>query len=120
MSAVSRELSRDERTAIHTLVKKSCANYSRDYGCLPLETECYMLGKWWTGAYCRYFESSVLPLDPALEAALMGGAVDMRHCAYCGQPFRESGKRRYCSSACADNALRKQKREYIRKRRGRV
>lgn len=34
-------------------------------------SECYMLGKCWTGAYCRYFRESVLPLDPALEAALL-------------------------------------------------
>lgn len=24
-------------------------------------SECYMLGKWWTGAYCRYFREAVLP-----------------------------------------------------------
>ena len=31
-------------------------------------SECYMLGKCWTSAYCRYFRESVLPLNPALEA----------------------------------------------------
>lgn len=117
MSGNDRELTRDERAAICKLVTKSCANYQREYGCLPLDGECYMLLKWWTGAYCKYFQSAVLPLDPALEAALMGEAVDMRPCAGCGQPFPASGKRAYCSAACEKNALRKQKREYMRKRR---
>ena len=33
-----------------------------------LDSDCYMLGKCWTGSYCRYFRESVLPLAPALEA----------------------------------------------------
>lgn len=33
-------------------------------------SDCYMLGKCWTGAYCRYFREAVLPTNPALEAAL--------------------------------------------------
>ena len=61
-----RELTRDERKGIRKLVTEMCANYDRDYGCLPLDCECYMLGKWWTGAYCRYFREAVLPLDPVL------------------------------------------------------
>lgn len=68
----SRELTRREKTAIRALVTKWCANYDRELGCLPLECECFMLGKCWTGAYCRYFREAVLPLDPALEADLSG------------------------------------------------
>lgn len=37
-----RELSRDERKGIRKLVTEMCANYDRDYGCLPLDCECYM------------------------------------------------------------------------------
>jgi len=78
-----------------------------------------MLGKWWTGAFCRYFESSVLPLDPALEAALMGGGADLRRCAACGEVYRASDeRRRYCSTLCAGIAQRKQQREHMRKKRG--
>ena len=68
---MSRELTRKEKTAIRSLVVTWCANYDREYGCLPLDSDCYMLGKCWTGSYCRYFRESVLPLDPALEASLM-------------------------------------------------
>lgn len=110
-----RELTREERAAIRKLVVSMCANYDRDYGCLPLDCECYMLGKWWKGGYCKYFRNAVLPLDPALEAALTGGAVDMRPCAVCGQPFPMNGKRAYCSDACAGKARNKRQREYMRK-----
>ena len=68
---MARELTREEKRAIRALVTKWCANYDREYGCLPLDCECYMLGKCWTGAYCRYFREAVLPLDPALEVSLL-------------------------------------------------
>ena len=67
---MSRELTRQEKAAIRKLVTKWCANYDKDYGCLPLDCPCYMLGKCWTGAYCRYFRAAVLPLDPVLERSL--------------------------------------------------
>ena len=97
-----RELTRQEKAAIRSLVTKWCANYDREWGCLPLECECYMLGKCWTGAYCRYFREAVLPLDPALEEALTGrGAVPvLLPCPVCGRPFLPDKRRRYCSPAC--------------------
>ena len=72
---MSRELTRQEKAAIRSLVKRWCANYDKDIGCLPLDCECYMLGKCWTGAYCRYFRAAVLPLDPVLERSLTVEAV---------------------------------------------
>ena len=42
---MSRELTRQEKTAIRSLVKRWCANYDKDAGCLPLDAPCYMLGK---------------------------------------------------------------------------
>ena len=41
---MSRELTRQEKAAIRSLVKRWCANYDKDIGCLPLDCECYMLG----------------------------------------------------------------------------
>ena len=58
---MSRELTREEKRAIRKLVFYLCANYDREYGCVPLDCSCYMLGKCWTGAYCRYFRDAVLP-----------------------------------------------------------
>ena len=117
--ADSRELTRQEKAAIRSLVTQWCANYDREWGCLPLECECYMLGKCWTGAYCRYFREAVLPLDPALEEALAGrGAVPaLRPCPVCGRPFLPDNRRRYCSPACGKAAHRRQQREYMRRKR---
>lgn len=116
---MSRELTREEKAAIRRLVTGLCANYDREYGCLPLDCECYMLGKCWTGAYCRYFREAVLPTDPALEAALTteGPAPEMRPCPVCGRPFLPEGNQAYCSVACSEAARRKRQRDYMRKRR---
>ena len=84
---MSRELTRQEKAAIRSLVKRWCANYDKDIGCLPLDCECYMLGKCWTGAYCCYFRSAVLPLDPVLERSLTVETVaETRPCPVCGRP----------------------------------
>ena len=78
-----RELNRSERAAIRKLVTELCANYdSQDKICLPLNSPCYMLNKWWTGAYCRYFEKAVLPVDAALESAITGEDTSMRQKTY--------------------------------------
>jgi len=114
----ARELTREERAAIRTLVVKMCANYDHDYGCLPLDCPCYMLNKWWTGAYCKYFRAAVLPLDPVLEAALTETAKpETKSCALCGKPFATGGKRAYCSPACQKEANRRKSRELIRAKR---
>ena len=117
--AEARELTREERAAIRKLVTGMCANYDREYGCLPLDCACYMLNKWWTGSYCKYFQNAVLPLDPVLEAALTGsGPVPETHnCPVCGKSFVPQGKRRYCSPACQRVADRKKARERMRKKR---
>lgn len=117
---MSRELTREEKAAIRRLVTSMCANFDREYGCLPLDCECYMLGKCWTGAYCRWFREAVLPLDPALEAALCSGspAPDFKPCPVCGGAVPVDGRQAYCSQRCAQVARRKQKREHMRKKRG--
>ena len=115
-----RELTREEKGKIRALVTKWCANYDREYGCLPLDCECYMLGKCWTGTYCRYFRDAVLPLDSVLEAALTaeGPAPETRLCPVCGSVFLPDGRTRYCSPACAKKAHRRQQRDHMKKKRG--
>lgn len=115
-----RELTREEKGKIRALVTKWCANYDWEYGCLPLDCECYMLGKCWTGTYCRYFRDAVLPLDSVLEAALTaeGPAPETRPCPICGRAFLPDGRTRYCSPACAKKAHRRQQRDHMKKKRG--
>ena len=117
---MNRELTREERAAIRSLVVRWCANYDRDYGCLPLDCACYMLGKCYTGALCRYFREAVLPLNPALEAALLteGPPPCFKSCPVCGRPVPPDGRLTYCSAACSKAAHRRQQREHMRKKRG--
>ena len=116
---MSRELTREEKAAIRALVVKWCANYDRECGCLPLDCECYMLGKCWTGAYCRYFREAVLPLAPELLAALTveGSSPELRACAVCGKAFLPEGRQAYCSDACKTEGNRRKSRERMRKMR---
>ena len=117
---MSRELTREEKAAIRKLVTKWCAKYDKEYGCLPLDCECYMLGKCWTGAFCRYFREAVLPLNPVLEATLTqdGPAPETQICPVCGRAFLPDGRTRYCSPSCAKVARLKKQRGYMRKYRG--
>jgi hypothetical protein len=115
-----RELTRAERAAIRRLVVSQCANHDGESGCLPLDGACYMLGKWWTGAYCKYFREAVLPIDRVLEAALLGGAApaqETRPCAVCGKAFPVSGKQAYCSAACQRAGNRKKSRARMQRKR---
>jgi len=114
-----RELTREERAAIRKLVPGMCANYDHEYGCLPLDYGgCYMLDKWWTGSYCKYFRDAVLPLDPMLEATLTGRVAPAQDiCAACGKSFIPQGRAKYCAP-CAKTARKKRQRGYMRKKRG--
>jgi len=121
-SSDPRELTREEQAALRKLVASLCINYDYEYGCLPLDGPCFMFGKWWTGGYCKYFHTAVLPADPALEAALTGEAVpavDTRTCVICRKPFSANGKQAYCSADCARKAHRCQQRKHMRDKRGR-
>lgn len=112
-------MTRTERTAIRRLVKR-CANYDAEYGCLPLDGPCYMLRKWWTGGYCRYFQEAVLPLDPALEAALTteGSRPGFKLCPICGDIYLPVTSQAYCSAACRSKGIREAAR--LRQRRHRI
>ena len=57
-----RELTGREKRQIKKLVTSLCANYDKEYGCLPLDCECYMFGVCFTNsALCRKFRSDLLP-----------------------------------------------------------
>ena len=116
---MSRELTREEKAAIRKLVLSLCANYDRAQGCLPLDCECYMLGKCWTGAYCRYFCEAVLPTDPVLEAALTteGPPPDSKPCPVCGAAYLPVTSQAYCSDTCRLIGQREADRRRKRERR---
>ncbi|MDL2233175.1 cysteine-rich VLP domain-containing protein [Ruminococcaceae bacterium OttesenSCG-928-L11] len=114
-----RELTRSELRDTRRLVTTMCANYDHEYGCLPLETGCFMLGKAYAGgALCKYFKAAVLPLNPELEAVFCGQPkAAVRICTACGKnPVPIRGRAKYCV-ACAQKIHRRQKTESERKRR---
>ena len=114
MSNNCRELTGREKQRIKKLVISLCANYDKEYGCLPLDCDCPMLGICFTNsALCRYFRKSVLPEDAGLEAVFT--QISTTHCKQCGKPFPTDGKRVYCSQRCAEEARRKQTAARVRK-----
>ena len=114
MSNNYRELTGREKQRIKKLITSLCANYDKEYGCLPLDCDCPMLGICFTNsALCRYFRKSVLPEDAGLEAVFT--QTPTIHCKQCGKPFPTDGKRVYCSQRCAEEARRKQTAARVRK-----
>ena len=115
-----RELTREEKREIKNLVVGTCANYDRQYGCLPLDYgRCYMIDKCWTGAYCKYFRKAILPLNPALEASLTdsGRISSEKICPVCGAVYFPTTSQAYCSDACRIKGQREDNRKRQRKRR---
>ena len=114
MSNNYRELTGREKQRIKKLITSLCANYDKEYGCLPLDCDCPMLGICFTNsALCRYFRKSVLPEDAELEAVFT--QTPNTHCKQCGKPFPTDGKRVYCSQRCAEEARRRQTAARVRK-----
>lgn len=112
----TRELTAKEKRAIRKLVTIQCANYDPEYGCLPLECDCYMFTiAFNTSALCRYFHEAVLPLDSALEAVFTGQPV--KPCKRCGKPFPVNGRQTYCADACAAVAQKESTAARVRKHR---
>ena len=71
MSNNYRELTGREKQRIKKLVTSLCANYDKEYGCLPLDCVCPMLGICFTNRpLCRYFRKS-LPASPELMPEIL-------------------------------------------------
>lgn len=105
---IPRELTAAERRTIRRSVLSECANYDNENGCLLLSSACFMLNKWWTDSYCRYFETSILPAYPVLEQALKGKlTANTKPCSVCGKRFPAMGRKIYCSEKCREQGRKK-------------
>lgn len=59
MTQIYRELTGREKQRIKKLITSRCANYDKEYGCLPLDCECPMFGICYTNsALCRKFRNA--------------------------------------------------------------
>ncbi|MDO4568682.1 MAG: cysteine-rich VLP protein [Clostridia bacterium] len=118
MNDSHRELTNREIARIGKLVVSRCANYDEEYGCLPLDGTCYMLGICYTNSpLCKYFRDAVLPTAPALYALFQ--KASLASCRQCGKRFHANGRRAYCSDACATAARRRQTAARVRRHRQR-
>lgn len=116
MTKTYRELTRKEERQIKKLVVSKCVNYDKEYGCLPLDCECYMFGVCYScSRLCSYFRKAVLPEDKELQAVFE--PIPLAVCKECGKHFQKNGKRAYCSDKCAAEARRKQTAARVRKHR---
>lgn len=116
MSKTYRELTGREKRQIKKLVTSLCANYDKEYGCLPLDCTCYMFGICYRGsALCKWFRGALLPTEPELQAVFDHQPLAI--CKECGKHFPIQGKRAYCSEKCAEDARRKQTAARVRKHR---
>ena len=116
MIKTNRELTGKEKRQIKKLVVSKCANYDKEYGCLPLDCECYMFGVCYScSGLCSYFRKAVLPEDKELQAVFE--PMPLAVCKECGKHFQKNGKRVYCSDKCAAEARRKQTAARVRKHR---
>ena len=116
MTKTYRELTGKEKRQIKKLVVSKCANYDKEYGCLPLDCECYMFGVCYScSGLCSYFRKAVLLEDKELQAVFE--PMPLAVCKECGEHFQKNGKRAYCSDKCAAEARRKQTAARVRKHR---
>lgn len=118
MNQNNRELTPREKQRIKKLVTSRCANYDKEYGCLPLDCECPMFGICYTNsALCKRFRYALLPAVPELESVFLSKPLAV--CKWCGKGFPKEGKQVYCSDHCAEEARREQTAERVRKHRER-
>lgn len=116
MTKIYRELTCKEKWQIKRLVTSLCANYDKEYGCLPLDCNCYMFGICHTSsALCKWFLNALLPTEPELQAVFEPQPLAV--CKECSRHFPKNGKRIYCSEKCAKEARRKQTAARVRKHR---
>lgn len=116
MSKTNRELTAREKQRVKKLIVSKCANYDKEYGCLPLDRECPMFGICYTNsALCRRFRNALLPTAPELQAVFEPQPLAV--CKECGKHFSAQGKRVYCSDKCARDARRRQTAARVRKHR---
>lgn len=98
--------------------KAECAN-NYDGNCCPQDTQCFAFSL--ECGFCTWFLNAVLPLNPALQAAVQtrmaeAPVADGKTCTVCGEQFIPgSNRQRYCPK-CGKEAARvkhaKRSREY--------
>ena len=91
MERTYRELTGREKQRIKKLITSRCANYDKEYGCLPLDCEGPMFGICYTNsAICKKFRSDLLPTEPELQAVFEPQPLAV--CKECGSTEQSNNK----------------------------
>lgn len=93
-----KRLTKEQIPRVRRLVRQ-CCNY--DHGaCIALDdwAGCVCVQSISYSPLCQWFRNAVLPLDPALEASLLGGPT--KRCASCGEAFVPGSNRAKFCPAC--------------------
>lgn len=115
---LGRELSRSEKAMISSSVHKKCANYDNEYGCMPMDSDCYMLKIGYTdSSLCKYYENCILPTEVEIQMHLRKMNGNMKECEICGSLFVACKNQKFCSEACKIIAQRKGAAERKRRQR---
>ena len=101
-----------QKRTLTNLAKDECASYfngrcaEKSKPCLPFDEDTLC---------CKYFILSVLPMDEALYAELLG--EDTKTCRICGQPFCPGSNRAIYCPECAERERKRQEATRQRERR---
>lgn len=111
---VEKELSASEKRAIRRCVKQECSLYDAEYGCLALNTSCYMFSIGFpTSPLCRYFEESILLIHGDLLKTFHRSSA--KACPICGRYFPLKKHQLYCSEKCAAIARKRSTKERVQR-----
>ncbi|WP_423228421.1 cysteine-rich VLP protein [Priestia megaterium] len=109
------------------LAQNRCANYGDDGRCLVTDRTCLYGSSNANIRRCSYFETSVLPAEPAIEMRYYAsrGKMDSRPCCEnCGNQFNRTGGRQIYCVTCAKEIERvkrnKRNRQYREERKKRA
>ena len=103
---------------VNSLIKKMCCNYDNGHCILLDDGDPCVCPQIITFSHiiCKYFKRSVLPLDKELYIEVTK-PKNTRICQNCGKSYEAANSKfKYCSD-CRKIVLRRQKANYIRKKR---
>ena len=98
----------------HKLAKKECCNYLGGF-CVLFDSPCPQCIT--RSLVCKWFIRSVLPADVPLYVELTRNRGKSKPCAICGELFLPRSNKASLCPACARERVRRQKRDYMRRKR---
>ena len=101
------------------LIRNECCNYVKGH-CIALDDGIDdTCPQWYTySLLCKWFRHVILPMNPLMEAEILGKSLETKKCSVCGKPFVPGSNRARFCKACAIKRKRKSKATWARRNRG--